>query len=104
HGKTAEAVTVLSEFYASLALNGVKDSFEKAFGVPGEGLLRRVGQPSESERRVALALARRKAERVAVDLFEVRVCVACHEVEREDVEGAPAWTIAPVRIATRWMP
>ena len=104
HGKTAEAVTVLSEFYASLALNGVKDSFEKAFGVPGEGLLRRVGQPSESERRVALALARRKAERVAVDLFEVRVCVACHEVEREDVKGAPAWSIAPVRIATRWMP
>ncbi len=104
HGKPAEAVTVISEFYASLALNGVKDSFEKAFGVPGEGLLRRVGQPSESERRVALALAKRKAERVAVDLFEVRVCNACHEVEREDASHGGAWKVAPVRIAVRWMP
>jgi predicted CXXCH cytochrome family protein len=104
HGKPAEAVTVISEFYASLALNGVKDSFEKAFGVPGEGLLRRVGQPSESERRVALALAKRKAERVAVDLFEVRVCNACHEVGREDASHGGAWKVAPVRIAVRWMP
>jgi hypothetical protein len=100
HGKPAEAATVISEFYASLALNGVKDSFERAFGVPGEGLLRRVGQPSESQRRVALALARLKADRVAVDLFEVRVCNTCHEVERKDA----AWSIAPVRIASRWMP
>jgi len=100
HGKPGEAATVISEFYASLALNGVKDSFERAFGVPGEGLLRRVGQPSESQRRVALALARRKAERVAADLFEVRVCNTCHEVERKDA----AWSIAPVRIASRWLP
>lgn len=100
HGKPAEAATVISEFYASLALNGVKDSFERAFGVPGEGLLRRVGQPSEPQRRVALALAKRKAERVAADLFEVRVCNTCHEVARKDA----AWSIAPVRIAGRWMP
>jgi hypothetical protein len=100
HGKPAEAVNVVVDFYANLALNGVRDSFEKAFGVPGEGLLRRVGQPSESQRRVALELARRKAERVAEDLFEVRVCSTCHEVERED----KGWSIAPVRIATRWMP
>ena len=100
HGRPAEAVNVVNDFYANLALNGVKDSFEKAFGVPGEGLLRRVGQPSESQRRVALQLAGRKAERVAADLFEVRVCSTCHEVEREG-EG---WSIAPVRIATRWMP
>jgi Cytochrome c7 and related cytochrome c len=100
HGKPAEAATVISEFYASLALNGVKDSFEKAFGVPGEGLLRRVGEPTESQRRVALALAKKKSERVAAELFEVRVCNACHEVAREDAE----WTIAPVRIPNRWMP
>jgi hypothetical protein len=101
HGKPAEAVNVVSDFYAGLALNGVRDSFEKAFGVQGEGLLRRVGEPSESQRRVALQLAKRKAERVAVDLFEVRVCVTCHDVER----GAKGdWTIAPVRIATSWFP
>jgi len=100
HGKPAEAVNVVSDFYASLALNGVKDSFEKAFGVPGEGLLRRVGQPSESQRKVALQLAERKADRVSADLFEVRVCSTCHEVGRNDA----GWTIAPVRIASRWMP
>jgi Cytochrome c7 and related cytochrome c len=100
HGKPAEAVNVVSDFYANLALNGVKDSFEKAFGVPGEGLLRRVGQPSESERRVALQLAKRKADRVTVELFEVRVCNTCHEVDRGDA----GWTIAPVRIPARWMP
>jgi hypothetical protein len=100
HGKPAEAATVISEFYASLALNGVKDSFEKAFGVPGEGLLRRVGEPTESQRRVALALAKKKADRVAAELFEVRVCNACHEIGRD----AGGWTVAPVRIATRWMP
>jgi len=100
HGKPAEAVNVVSDFYASLALNGVKDSFEKAFGVPGEGLLRRVGQPSESQRKVALQLARRKADRVSEDLFEVRVCSTCHEVGRNET----GWTIAPVRIASRWMP
>jgi predicted CXXCH cytochrome family protein len=100
HGKPAEAVNVISDFYANLALNGVKDSFEKAFGVPGEGLLRRIGEPTESQRRVALGLAKRKAARVAVDLFEVRVCSTCHEVERE----GGGWSIATVRIPDRWMP
>jgi predicted CXXCH cytochrome family protein len=104
HGRPAEAVNVVYDFYASLALNGVKDSFEKAFGVPGEGLLRRVGRPSESQRRVALQLAQRKAERVVTELFEVRVCSTCHDVEREDAKGRPAWSIAPVSIAARWMP
>jgi predicted CXXCH cytochrome family protein len=63
-----------------------------------------VGQPSESQRRVALQLAQRKAERVVTELFEVRVCNTCHEVEREDAKGRPAWNVAAVRIAVRWMP
>ncbi len=41
----------------SLALHGVPDSFQKAFGVPGEGLLRRVGEPTPAERESALRLA-----------------------------------------------
>ena len=32
---------MIDEFYSNLALKGVRDSFQKAFGVPGEGLLRR---------------------------------------------------------------
>jgi Cytochrome c7 and related cytochrome c len=105
HGKPADAVAMIEEFYATLALKGVPDSFQKAFGVPGEGLLRRVGA-TEGERQDALRLATRKAHQVAVDLFEVRVCKTCHEVEREarGKAAAPSWRIAPVRAANRWMP
>jgi len=99
HGKPADAVTVIEEFYANLALKGVPDSFQKAFGVPGEGLLRRVGEPSTAERQAALALADRKAKKVTQELFEVRVCKTCH-----DVGVAPEWKIAPIGVNHRWMP
>ena len=101
HGKPAEAVAMIEEFYASLALRGVRDSFQKAFGVPGEGLLRRVGEPSGAERQDALRLAMRKSQQVAAELFEVRVCKTCHQVTRP----APMrWEVAPVRTVNRWMP
>jgi len=104
HGKPADAVTVVEEFYANLALNGTRDSFEKAFGVPGEGLLRRVGAPDDAQRQGALELARRKADRVARDLFEVRVCKTCHAVRRVGAGTPPAWDIERVRTTQRWMP
>ncbi len=107
HAAPGEAVTVVREFYANLALNGTRDSFEKAFGVPGVGLLRRAGEPSDSERRSALALAEgksariarelfgnrlaasgRKSEQVSDELFEVRVCRTCHEVVQEAGKGS----------------
>ena len=100
HGKPAEAITVVEEFYAGIALKGTRDSFEKAFGVPGEGLLRRVGAPEDGQRRAALELATRKARHVSEELFEVRVCKTCHEVSRE----AGAWTVAPIHANRRWMP
>lgn len=100
HGAPAEAKTVVEEFYAHLALQGTPDSFRKAFGVAGQGLLRRAGDPGDAERRDALALAGRKAGRVARELFEVRVCVTCHAVERE----RDGWKIAPVRVNHGWMP
>jgi predicted CXXCH cytochrome family protein len=105
HGKPADAALVIDDFYANLALKGTPDSFRKAFGVPGEGLLRRVGSPSDDDRRNALALAGAKARRVATDLFEVRVCKQCHEVTRKGARGgAAAWDIAPVTLTRRWMP
>lgn len=100
HGKPAEAQVVIEEFYASLALQGVRDSFQKAFGVPGEGLLRRVGEPSPAERESALRLAQRKAKQVAGEMFEVRVCKACHAITRERDD----WRVAPVRATAEWMP
>ena len=100
HGKPAAAVTVIEEFYATLALRGVRDSFQKAFGVPGEGLLRRTGEPSSEERRGALGLASRKAKQVSEELFQVRVCATCHAVSRDKGE----WIVAPVRANHQWMP
>jgi hypothetical protein len=104
HGKPVEATTVVQEFYSNLALNGVKDSFEKAFGVPGEGLLRRVGQPTEAERKVALAMAGKKAARVSEELFEVRVCRTCHQVLKSEGTGGTEWNVLEVRPNNRWMP
>jgi predicted CXXCH cytochrome family protein len=104
HGNARDAKVVVEEFYANLALNGVKDSFVKAFGVEGEGLLRRVGEPSEAQRKVALGMAGAKAEKVAHELFEVRSCKTCHEVTREDKDGKPDWTVAKIRANNLWMP
>ena len=101
HGNPADAVAMIEEFYATLALRGVRDSFQKAFGVPGEGLLRRVGEPSNAEREDALRLATRKAQQVSAELFEVRVCKTCHQVARAQ---PMRWEIAPVRTSNRWMP
>lgn len=100
HGNAAEAATVIEEFYANLALKGVRDSFHKAFGIEGEGLLRRVGEPSAAERQNALALAGRKAKLVAHDLFEVRVCKTCHEVAND----GKAWSVKEVKASHGWMP
>jgi predicted CXXCH cytochrome family protein len=105
HGLPGDAITVVNEFYANLALNGVKDSFEKAFGVPGEGLLRRVGAPSDAQRQNALALAGKKSAQVSEELFEVRVCRACHAILRQDgPDGKPVWNVATIRANNTWMP
>lgn len=100
HGDPREAAQVIDEFYASLALHGTADSFQKAFGVPGPGLLRRVGEPDEGERRNALAMAQDKSKRIARDLFEVRVCKTCHAVKAE----GGGWSVADVSLQRRWMP
>ena len=100
HGNPAHAVTAIEEFYANLALKGTRDSFRKAFGVPGEGLLRRAGTPTEPQREAALALAERKAKKVTAELFEVRVCSTCHAVSRDGEQ----WRVAAVRYNRRWMP
>ncbi len=101
HGDPAAAATVVEEFYANLALKGTPDSFQKAFGVPGQGILRRAGDPSATDRQGALALAARKAKRVTAEMVEVRTCGTCHRVSRA---GEGEWKVAPVRAAATWMP
>ena len=100
HGDPETALQVVEEFYANLALKGTPDSFQKAFGVPGEGLLRRAGDPGPAQREKALALATRKAKGVGDELFEVRVCKTCHEVARDGVR----WRVTPVQPTPAPMP
>ncbi len=104
HGRPLDAITVVQEFYANLALNGVKDSFEKAFGVPGEGLLRRAGEPSPAQRQVALGMAAKKAAHVSEEIFEIRLCRTCHEIQRTDTAEGREWNVAKVRANNAWMP
>ena len=104
HGRPAEAMTVVAEFYANLALNGVRDSFEKAFGVPGEGLLRRPGEPGDAARRATLAMAAKKAAHVSEEIVEIRLCRTCHEIQRSDGDRGTEWNVAQVRLGHAWMP
>ena len=104
HGRPAEAMTVVREFYANLALNGTRDSFEKAFGVPGEGLLRRAREPADAERQGALAMAARKAAFVSEEIFEIRLCRTCHVIQRNEGDRGVDWNVAQVRASHAWMP
>jgi hypothetical protein len=107
HGAIANAEQTVREFYADLALNATADSFSKAFGVEGAGLLRRVGR-TETDRPQVLALARAKAEKVTRELIEVRACMTCHNITRNEVEvdGTKRvdWQMAPIRTHHVWMP
>jgi predicted CXXCH cytochrome family protein len=97
-------MTVVREFYANLALNGVPDSFEKAFGVPGEGLLRRAGEPGAGQRQAALGMAAKKAAHVSEEIFEIRLCRTCHEIQRSEGDRGVDWNVARVRANRAWMP
>lgn len=107
HGAISDVAQTVREFYSDLALNGTADSFSKAFGTPGVGLLRRAGR-AEADRPVVLALARAKAEKVTQELIEVRTCTTCHMITRNetevDGERRLDWRMAPIRQHHTWMP
>lgn len=109
HGKPEEILTTLREFYSRIALG------ERPIDVTlVNDLLRKPLQDAgRIERQRALIWAERKAQAVALDLIETRVCVQCHAVSREPAlevadrgpeGGVPPWRIQPVRITSRWMP
>jgi predicted CXXCH cytochrome family protein len=108
HGSVNDALLTLREFYANIALNNIPVDVVD-LGDIRRGLPRLTGgQISEEQRRQALAWANAKAEQVGEDLFEKRVCIVCHEVARTMTAGETgtqsAWTIAPVRVATSYLP
>jgi len=107
HGSANEAMLTMQEFYASIALNNVPvdtiDTGEIRRSIPRPT----GGTLTEEQRQRALAWARAKAQKVAQDLFEARVCIVCHEIVRKPGpggEGDIMWNVAPVHIAATWLP
>ena len=97
HGLPLEAILMLNDFYAGVALRG-------GFDDPGApaAVRRRPGSPLAADARTAvLAWAEEKAALVADGLFGKSLCGSCHLVEAaaDEVGG---WTVAPVHVADRW--
>ena len=105
HGNVADVVTTLNEFYAQAALadtpiDVVVDAGSVAkLGRPGERL-------AETKRQAALTWATGKADKIAHDLFEDRVCFVCHQITAVPAaENKPAsWNIAPIAVTQHWLP
>jgi len=102
HGKPAEIVKRLEEFYARVALAG---GYRNPKADPPEVVRQRRPGPeklSDSKRRVALDWAQQRAGAVADDLIVRRSCSTCHSVERRpDAPGG--WHITPVELTQDWM-
>lgn len=101
HGDVAAVRETLNEFYAQAALADTPIDVVVEAGIrrPGEHL-------SETRRQAALQWANEKAAKIARDLFEVRVCFACHRVAPVDAVGDQdaTWKIAPVAVTRHWLP
>lgn len=100
HGKVADVMTTLREFYGSQSIGETPIDVATV-----DGLLRRPekGQAKVEQTR-ADAWARQKADAIATDLFEVRVCKTCHAVTRTENDLSAPWQIAPVNITAHWLP
>ncbi len=100
HGKVAEVVYMLDEFYAKRALEGGYDDAQSPAIVQER---RRPGSPplSRQQQQEALAWAREKTRTVTESLFTGRACTTCHKVTAPKNPG-DTWQIAPVRVAGVW--
>lgn len=97
HGDPKLALTTLREFYSSIAIGETPIDVTTV-----DGLLRRpLEANSEVARKRAMQWAEDKAQKVAADLIEDRVCAACHGVAKGDAETP--WKIAPVNITQHWL-
>lgn len=97
HGKPAEALAVLGDFYAAMALQGGVDDADAPAIVR-----RRPGTPlkTEAEKQEALAWARAKTAEIAERSFGRSLCGSCHTVEKKGEE----WQVAKVHLTDRFMP
>ena len=108
HGSVDDAVTTLREFYSYIILNDVPvdviDVGAIRSGLPRLG----GGAVNEEQRQRALNWANAKTRQVAEDLFEARVCIVCHFVDRTVTRlkagRERGWSVTQVSIATTWLP
>lgn len=100
HGKVAEVLYMLDEFYANKALNGGYED------VTAPAVVRQRRRPgtrlNRAESQEALAWARGKARRVGQSLFEGQACSVCHTVNQVSNGGDISWSVEPVRVAGQW--
>ena len=98
HGKPDEVQDMLRDFYAGVALKGgYADPTAPAI------VRRRPGtELQEAERQEALAWAEGRAQSAIDAVMGKSICGSCHTVTQD--EASRAWTVAPVRVAQRWLP
>ncbi len=101
HGKVADVMATLQEYYAQAALTDAPIDVVLEDGIKRPG--QRVG---ETKREAALSWANSKAEKITQELFEVRVCFECHQIKRGEANAEPAmrWLIAPIAVTQHWLP
>lgn len=101
HGKVADVVQTVNEFYAQTALADTPIDVVVDAGIrrPGEKL-------TEAKRVSALKWATEKSTKIVNELFEARVCFVCHQVTKSAEEGEQpaAWQIAPIAVTQHFMP
>lgn len=99
HGEPALVMQTLIDHYSRRFLGGYSDALASADGLtpPGASL-------SAAARSRVLGSATQRANQVAADVFERRVCADCHSVTRSGASSAPSWTVAPVKLTQSFMP
>jgi len=102
HGKVAEVIYTLNEYYARVGLEGGYIDAKSPVIVQER---RRPGSPplSQQQQQEALAWAREQATRITNNLFanDKAGCVLCHKVTAPKDAG-DIWHVAPVRVSGIW--
>lgn len=97
HGKVADVIATVNEFYAQAALIG------KAIDDPRS----KIGRPGDQPRtgpEKNIAWVNQKARAIATEMMEKRVCFACHEITRIGSGATQTWQVAPVLVTQHWLP
>ena len=102
HGDPKRVTASLVEYYSARYLAGYPDKLASA--KPGRVVQLPSIALSRADRDRLLGLARTRAQIVARDLFERRVCVECHDVQREENASGGEWRVAEVSRTDAWMP